>query len=188
MRRRVDEYPGRVPVAAHHGSRVGEWAGGPARLRRRRRAEQRACSHRDRRRRDARRLHRVESIDGPGPARPQSRSAGRQPSLIGNLIQTFETLLTLATGEDIRKAAKWNRFIRDEAGKTAKRKVSIFRVAPRERTIDTIEFNGHYSDKLFGGSTSLVEWMEQGYMEAGAGRIFWDATFDAYPETPPPVG
>jgi len=132
-----------------------------------------------------------------GPLHESTRAEGAEPSLVGNLIRTFDTLLTMATGEDIRGAAAWNRRIRaarlaareknaPESGPTTvKSEVAIFRVAPETRRVDTIEFDGHYESLFGGASPGLTAWAEQGYTDAAAGRIFWAATYDASPDAPP---
>ncbi len=132
-----------------------------------------------------------------GPLHPSTNVEGDEPRLVGNLIRTFETLLTMATGEDIRGAASWNRRIRTarraaeaahvaESGLTSvKQEIPIFRVAPAERRVDTIEFDGHYESLSGAPSPGLTAWAEQGFTDAAAGRIFWAATYDASPDAPP---
>jgi predicted acylesterase/phospholipase RssA len=126
-----------------------------------------------------------------GPLHASTSARGGEPRLVGNLVRTFETLLDMATDEDIRGAAAWNRRIRDaeQGGIGAvglKKHVPIFRVAPVERRVDTIEFDGHYETIFGGASPGLVAWAEQGYTDASARRLFWAATFEAFPEDPPP--
>lgn len=124
----------------------------------------------------------LNPLRGEGPLAPDETT--KEPLLLGNLVRTFETLLDMATGEDIRRAANWNQRLEREKIPTSKRLVPIFRVAPTERKVDTIEFNGHYVSALSRPSPGLIDWLEQGYTDASAAPIFWDATFTAYPDAP----
>ncbi len=144
----------------------------------------------------------LDPLSEPGPLSSEWDAQGReQPRLLGNFMRTFGTLLHLATSEDIRKASAWNNRIWDwqhralgradridgRGGKEEKRRVRIYRVAPIKREVDTIEFNGHYASAFSEPSWSLVRWMEKGYDDAGKESVFWNATYDAYPETTPPI-
>jgi predicted acylesterase/phospholipase RssA len=115
--------------------------------------------------------------------------------LSGNLLSTFTTLLRETTLTDVRMAAAWNRQLRARAALAAceashghsenpdldqKRLVRLFRIAPRERRIDTIEFDGHVAASP-AQSVSLAQWLEEGFNDAFDGTEFWDATIIACP-------
>jgi|GEM_PF-6207328 len=110
---------------------------------------------------------------------------GEPPNLGRNVIQTFETLLANSTRQGIRMASSWNREIQ-LAGKTAalgKRLVPIFRMAPRRRELNLIDFNGRFHRALSKADPSLEQWLTQGFDDAAQGnsKLFWDATFQPDP-------
>jgi hypothetical protein len=124
------------------------------------------------------------------------RSRGAEPNLAQNVALTFETLLALATAEDIYKTVSVNRLIRDQALVQSpslprekllaaklqkKRVVEIYRIAPARRDVGTLEFNGHYASAWGSPDPSLVEWLDQGASDVQKGSPFWRATFQAYP-------
>ena len=82
-------------------------------------------------------------------------------NLLETAVTTFSTLLKLSTRGDIRRTTTWNRFLlenpeaagakTDPAGqdsdarpRTSKRIIPLYRIAPEQREIGTVEFDGHY--------------------------------------------
>lgn len=112
--------------------------------------------------------------------------AEREPPNLGrNVAQTFETLLSSSTRQGIRMASSWNREIRaaGAAGAPGKRLVPIFRMAPRRRELNLIDFNGHYHKAFSKADPSLEQWLTQGLTDAeqASMKLFWDATFQPDP-------
>lgn len=110
------------------------------------------------------------------------------PNLGRNLAETFQTLLSGATRQGIRVSSSWNRQIRDAPGTVppGKRLVPIFRMAPRRRELNLIDFNGHYNSAFSKADPSLEQWLIKGQSDAGQPnpKLFWDATFEADPPRP----
>jgi predicted acylesterase/phospholipase RssA len=108
---------------------------------------------------------------------------GELPNLGRNLVQTFETLLSHSTAEGIHSASAWNREIFEQGGRHApnKRLVPIFRMAPRRRELNLMDFDGHYESAFSRAKPSLVQWLDQGAIDARTEALFWDATFQADP-------
>jgi predicted acylesterase/phospholipase RssA len=108
---------------------------------------------------------------------------GELPSLGRNLVETFETLLAHATAEGIHSASAWNRELLARGGTHAreKRLVPIFRMAPRRRELNLMDFDGHYESAFSRPKPSLVEWLAQGATDARDAALFWEATFQADP-------
>jgi len=110
---------------------------------------------------------------------------GEPPNLARNVAETFQTLLASATRQGIRVSSSWNRQIRDARGAapSGKRLVPIFRMAPRRRELNLIDFNGHYHSAFSKAHPSLEQWLIQGQSDAGQPKpkLFWDATFQADP-------
>jgi hypothetical protein len=99
------------------------------------------------------------------------------------VVQTFETLLAHATNEGIRAASSWNRSLvaQESSGAPGKRLVPIYRMAPRRRDLNLIDFDGHYESPLSGARPTLLEWLGQGREDAEGKALFWNATFEADP-------
>ena len=108
---------------------------------------------------------------------------GVPPSLGRNLIQTFETLLSNSTRKGIEMASSWNReLVSDKSSKPVeKRLVPIFRMAPRRRELNLIDFDGHYESAFAKSSPSLEQWLTRGFEDASHERLFWNATFQPDP-------
>jgi predicted acylesterase/phospholipase RssA len=108
---------------------------------------------------------------------------GDPPSLGRNVVQTFETLLAHSTSEGIHAASSWNRSLVTDAspGAPGKRLVPIYRMAPRRRDLNLIDFNGHYQSAFSGPRPTLEQWLSQGLDDAAQKKLFWNATFEADP-------
>ena len=131
-------------------------------------------------------------------------------NLLGTAIETFSALLELSTSEDIRRTVTWNRFLaehpevvgspadaaqRDDAAqreqgskarpKTTKRIIPLYRIAPEQREIGTVEFDGHYEAGRC--VVTLRDWLRRGYVDM-QGQHIWRATLETVPkpEIPPP--
>ena len=116
-------------------------------------------------------------------------------SLFQAALKTFTAVLDRATVEDVRRTAAWNRFLaqhpeslgqaKPPPDKTAKaqsdqaaaamgrRIVPLYRIAPRETQIGTVEFDGHYS----AGKRSVVlrDLLRRGVVDM-QGENIWRAT------------
>lgn len=112
-------------------------------------------------------------LDAPAPAR-------HEPALVENVALTFGTLLEMATTEDVFRTVWINRMLA-QGSVPGMRVVEIFRIAPRRRDLQTLEFNGHYDQPFAGPSPSLVEWLNRGALDVRDGRPFWRATQQANP-------
>jgi predicted acylesterase/phospholipase RssA len=113
----------------------------------------------------------------------QYLAQGDPPSLGRNVVQTFETLLAHSTNEGIRAASSWNRSLvaQESSGAPGKRLVPIYRMAPRRRELNLIDFDGHYESPFSGARPTLLEWLRQGREDAEGKALFWNATFEADP-------
>ncbi len=127
-------------------------------------------------------------------------------NLLGTAIETFSALLELSTSEDIRRTVTWNRFLAEHPEvvaspeaepsaeatepadapavrrKTSKRIIPLYRVAPAEREIGTVEFDGHYEDGRC--VITLRDWLRRGYVDM-RGRHIWRATLETEPKPEP---
>lgn len=124
----------------------------------------------------------LEPLSYPGPFRFVAE--GGEPGLGRNVVETFETLLAHSTGLGIQNASAWNREIDRQGEVPDKRLVPIYRAAPRRRELGLLDFDGHYESALAPADPTLRQWAEKGASDTDAGRLFWRATFQAYP--PPP--
>jgi len=108
---------------------------------------------------------------------------GDLPNLGRNLVQTFETLLAHSTTQGIHSASAWNREVLAQGGTHArdKRLVPIFRMAPRRRELNLMDFDGHYESAFSQARPTLDAWLAQGASDARDLALFWDATFQADP-------
>ena len=116
----------------------------------------------------------------------QKDSRGREGyGLLEAALSTFTTVLDRATDEDIRRTASWNRFLisrprsLEKAGDKhaslgrGRRIVPLYRVAPIERPLGTVEFDGRFER----GKTTLTlrDALRRG-MQDMQGRNVWPAT------------
>ena len=125
-------------------------------------------------------------------------------NLLGTAIETFSALLELSTSQDIRRTVTWNRFLaehpevvgspadaahRDDAAqqeqgskarpKTTKRIIPLYRIAPEQREIGTVEFDGHYEAGRC--VVTLRDWLRRGYVDM-QGQHIWRATLETVPK------
>ena len=119
-----------------------------------------------------------------GPLRKENRSREAY-GLLEAALATFTTVLERATNEDIRRTASWNRFLisrprtlgpgRERAGKAGpeRRIVPLYRVAPRERLVGTVEFDGRFERGK--RTVTLRDLLRQGILDMN-GRNIWAAT------------
>jgi predicted acylesterase/phospholipase RssA len=117
--------------------------------------------------------------ESPPLAAPEA--SGGEPPVPVNLGETLATLLNMATTEDVYRTVAMNRMVA-QAAIPGRRVVEVFRIAPRSRDLETLDFDGHFGDPFSAPSPSLVEWMERGALEArGPEKPFWNATYRAWP-------
>ena len=97
-------------------------------------------------------------------------------------LTTFATVLERATEEDIRHTASWNRFLTQRpgsmrpgtgAGRGQRRVVPIYRVAPREALVGTVEFDGRSAGTK--REVTLRDLVRRGILDM-QGRNIWTAT------------
>lgn len=134
----------------------------------------------------------LEPLERIDPATVDDRSIGF--NLLETGVETFSSLLKLSTEKDVRRTVAWNTFLAghphalrpqegapDEYCNTAKRIIPLYRIAPRKREIETVEFDGHYE----GGkrTVSLRDWLRRGLVDMRGQRI-WRATMQPIPDTP----
>lgn len=133
----------------------------------------------------------LNDLAEPDPFTPglELHLAGKSPSILENLTQTFLTLLDLSTREDIRHASQWNKLLFRQPSpveRSEKKKdvVWLYRMAPvGEQEVTLLDFDGHYTTPWGPPKTSLTTWLKKGTADAHK-RQFWDATFMAAPKEP----
>ena len=135
----------------------------------------------------------LEPLDPVEPLEVDDRDGGY--NLLETAVTTFSTLLKLSTRGDIRRATTWNRFLlenpeaagakTDPAGqdsdarpRTSKRIIPLYRIAPEQREIGTVEFDGHYEKGE--PAVTLRDWLRRGYVDM-QGKHIWRATLQPYP-------
>jgi hypothetical protein len=136
----------------------------------------------------------LEPLGFVGPMEVDER--GMAYDLLRAGVETFRTLLDLATEEDIRRAIAWNRFLlrnprllKEGRGETrwakkqdgapkGKRIVPIYRIAPRKREIGTLEFDGRFEGGRL--QVSLRDWLRRGLVDM-QGKAIWRATTEPDP-------
>ena len=135
----------------------------------------------------------LEPLDPVEPLEVDDRDGGY--NLLETAVTTFSTLLKLSTRGDIRRTTTWNRFLlenpeaagakTDPAGqdsdarpRTSKRIIPLYRIAPEQREIGTVEFDGHYEKGE--PVVTLRDWLRRGYVDM-QGKHIWRATLQPYP-------
>jgi len=135
----------------------------------------------------------LEPLDPVKPLEVDDRDAGY--NLLETAVTTFSTLLKLSTRGDIRRTTTWNRFLLENpeaAGvkldpaeqetntrpRTNKRIIPLYRIAPEQREIGTVEFNGHYEKGK--QAVTLRDWLRRGYVDM-QGKHIWRATLQPDP-------
>ena len=135
----------------------------------------------------------LEPLDPVEPLEVDDRDGGY--NLLETAVTTFSTLLKLSTRGDIRRTTTWNRFLvehpqaagtKDEQGeqesdarpKTSKRIVALYRIAPEQREIGTVEFDGHYETGK--KAVTLRDLLRRGYVDM-QGKHIWRATLQPHP-------
>jgi predicted acylesterase/phospholipase RssA len=130
----------------------------------------------------------LEPVEEPQARWPVPPRAPRDINLVHNLASTLTSLLERSAGEDIRRAAAWNRALTRalavEPGQpiAGKRVVPLYRVAPRQRLIGALDFDGQFAGGDGQPTISLGEWLRTGYQDLSHCAQVWDATFDPRPE------
>jgi hypothetical protein len=134
----------------------------------------------------------LEPLERVDPAAVDDRGTGF--NLLETGVETFSSLLKLSTEKDVRRTVAWNIFLAghpqalqpqgsaaEEYCSTAKRIIPLYRIAPRKREIETVEFDGHFE----GGKrvVSLRDWLRRGLLDMRGERI-WRATLRPIPGTP----
>ena len=135
----------------------------------------------------------LEPLDPVEPLEVDDRDGGY--NLLETAVTTFSTLLKLSTRGDIRRTTTWNRFLvehpqaagtkdeqrdqeSDERPKTSKRIVALYRIAPEQREIGTVEFDGHYETGK--KAVTLRDLLRRGYVDM-QGKHIWRATLQPHP-------
>jgi len=135
----------------------------------------------------------LEPLDPVKPLEVDDRDGGY--NLLETAVTTFSTLLKLSTRGDIRRTTTWNRFLLenpeaagakiDPAGqesdarpRTSKRIIPLYRIAPEQREIGTVEFDGHYEKGK--QAVTLRDWLRRGYVDM-QGKHIWRATLQPDP-------
>lgn len=131
-----------------------------------------------------------------------SDERGRDPfGLFQAALTTFTTVLDRATDEDIRRTVAWNRFLtrhpeslraaRPSRGETedtkaegaavvlGRRIVPLYRIAPRDRKIGTVEFDGHFVNGK--RTVALRDLIRRGVVDM-QGENIWRATTQHEPK------
>ena len=137
---------------------------------------------------DAGATHVISLETQPLSKHGRARKGDRRRKAYGLLeaaLATFTTVLERATDEDIRRTASWNRFLiskprtvgpggeSDGKGALERRIVMLYRVAPRERMIGTVEFDGRIERGR--RTLTLRDLLRQGIHDM-KGRNIWAAT------------
>ncbi len=115
---------------------------------------------------------------------------GRRYNLIEAGVTTFTTLLRRSIDKDIRRTVTWNRFLFDhpealdqpkrskKIPRHDKRVIHLYRVAPAEREIGTVDFDGRYvRGKQI---TTLRDVLRRGVVDL-QGKHIWRATLQHSP-------
>lgn len=136
----------------------------------------------------------LEPLGLVGPLAEPGQTAAA--SLLEAGLGTVQTLLALATEEDVRGAVAWNRFLAqnrellshegcetavpDDAAcaRKGKRLVPLYRIAPEERLVSTLEFDGRFEGTRL--ATSLRDWLRRGKVDAER-SAWWRATVQPDP-------
>ena len=141
-----------------------------------------------------------EPLDPVQPLEVDDRDRGY--NLLETALTTFSTVLTLSTRGDIRRTTTWNRFLvehpeaatakakaapdkedqaQQEPGSrpaTKKRIVPLYRIAPEQREIGTVEFDGHFESGK--QAVTLRDLLRRGYVDM-QGKHIWRATLQPHP-------
>ena len=139
-----------------------------------------------------------EPLDPVQPLEVDDRDGGY--NLLETALTTFSTVLTLSTRGDIRRTTTWNRFLvehpeaakataapgkEDQAARkpgshptTKKRIVPLYRIAPEQREIGTVEFDGHFESGK--QAVTLRDLLRRGYVDM-QGKHIWRATLQPHP-------
>ncbi len=117
--------------------------------------------------------------------------------LLQAALTTFTTVLERATDEDVRRVASWNRFLarrpqslrpgkrgtdalpRAAGADQQRRIVPVYRIAPRQPLLGTVEFDGQFEAGR--PTVTLREILRRGIVDM-QGRNIWAATTRAKPE------
>lgn len=137
---------------------------------------------------DAGATHVISLETQPLSKHGRARTGDRRRTSYGLLeaaLSTFSTVLERATDEDIRRTASWNRFLiskprtvgpgRNRGGRGAleRRIVMLYRIAPRERLVGTVEFDGRFERGK--RILTLRDLLRHGILDM-KGRNIWAAT------------
>lgn len=115
------------------------------------------------------------------------------PNLIAVSASTFSTVVDMSTSQDVRRTCAWNRYLvsHPEAlagrsgestqagpGPQSRRLVQLYRVAPKKREINSVEYAGRWDGRRC--RTTLRDWLERGKVDV-RGKGIWRATLQAAP-------
>jgi predicted acylesterase/phospholipase RssA len=122
---------------------------------------------------------------------------GRSYNILEAGVTTFTTLLDRAIERDMRRTVTWNRFLSQrpeamleqrgwgrtpEAGRETKRIMPLYRIAPDEREIGTVEFDGRFDRGQVVATVRDV--LRRGMLDL-RGRHVWRATLAPTPHQTP---
>ena len=124
----------------------------------------------------------------------QADDRGRFYNILEAGVTTFTTLLDRAIERDMRRTVTWNRFLTQhpqalseqrssarrsvEAVREVKRVVPLYRIAPQEREIGTVEFDGRFDEGK--SKTTIRDVLRRGMLDL-RGKHIWRATLQPTP-------
>jgi hypothetical protein len=134
----------------------------------------------------------LDPLETADPLRADDR--GRKYNILEAGVTTFTTLLDRAIERDMRRTVTWNRFLTQnpqalvgqrfkirkdpEGPKEVKRVLPLYRIAPHERLIGTVEFDGRFEH---GKRTATVrDVLRRGVLDL-RGKNIWRATMQPTP-------
>ncbi len=134
----------------------------------------------------------IQPFEQPDPLQQDSEK-DESYSLFQAALATFTTVLEMATEEDMRRITSWNRFLvrrpeslrkkegapqDDSSLKLNRRIIPIYRIAPRDELLGTVEFDGHYEKSK--RVLSLRDLLRRGVIDM-QGKNIWAATMRHQP-------
>ena len=134
----------------------------------------------------------LDPLETQDPLRSDDR--GRAYNILEAGVTTFTTLLDRAIERDMRRTVTWNRFLTQhpqalseqrstarhsiEAVREVKRVIPLYRIAPQEREIGTVEFDGRFDRGK--SKTTVRDVLRRGMLDL-RGKHIWRATLQPTP-------
>ena len=134
----------------------------------------------------------LDPLSTENPLRADDR--GRAYNILEAGVTTFTTLLDRAIERDMRRTVTWNRFLTQhpqalaeqrtwvrrgaEATREVKRVLPLYRIAPQEREIGTVEFDGRFEQGL--SKATVRDVLRRGVLDL-RGKHIWRATLQPTP-------